>query len=46
MSSSLFALPLYVCVLLRVALDPCDAADARSSLSAIFQVGRLQVICA
>ena len=46
MSSSLCALPQYVCVLLRMVLDPRDAADTRSSLSAVFQVGGLQVICA
>ena len=27
-------------------LGPRDAADTRSSLSAVFQVGGLQVICA
>ena len=46
MSSSLHALPQYVCVLLCTVLDPRDAADTRSSLSAVFQVGGFQVICA
>ena len=46
MSSSVCALPQYVCVLLRLVLDPRDAADTRSSLSAVLQVGGLQVICA
>ena len=46
MSSSLCALPQYVCVLLHMVLDPRDAADTCSSLSAVFQVGGLQVICA
>ena len=46
MSSFLCALPQYVCVLLSMVLDPRDAADTRSSLSAVFQAGGLQVICA
>ena len=46
MSSFLCALPQYVCVLLSMVLDPQDAADTRSSLSAVFQAGGLQVICA
>ena len=46
MSSSLCALPQYVCVLLRMMLDPRDAADTHSFLSAVFQVGGLQGISA
>ena len=45
-SSFLCALPQYVCMLLSMVLDPQDAADTRSSLSAVFQAGGLQVICA
>ena len=44
MSSSISTLLQYVCVLLHMVLDPRDAADTRSSLSAGFQVGGLQVI--
>ena len=47
MSSSLCALPQYVCVLLHMVLETRDiTADIHSSNPAVFQVGGLEVCCA
>ena len=44
MSSSLYALPQYVCVLLHMVLETRDiTADIHSSNPAVFQVGGLGV---
>ena len=47
MSSSLCALPQYIIMLLHMVLHTChSAADNRSSISAVFQVGGIWVGCA
>ena len=47
MSSSLRALPQYVCVLLHMVLETRDiTADIHSSNPPVFQVGGLEVCCA